>query len=268
MMLGWFLDLDELLRGRKTLPETLAAGRIDLKLGPFTTLSILLGATYGAFMGLFSVTSRDPRVYQQLFASTVKFPALFLITLIVTFPSLYVFNALLGSRLRFFETLRMLIAAIVVNVAVAASLAPILGFFTLSTTSYPFMIILNVALLAISGAVGLGFLMQTLKRLAAAAYMTAPPIVMPMATAYANGTDDAAVDAPSRPQSHAPLPDLRESRNIFRIWVLIYGLVGAQTGWLLRPFIGSPHLEFSWFRHREGNFFQSVWIHFQALLNG
>lgn len=267
MALGWFRDLDELLRGRKTLPETLAAGKIDLKLGPFTTLSILLGATYGAFMGLFSVTSRDPRVYQQLFASTVKFPALFIITLIVTFPSLYVFNALLGSRLRFMETLRLLIAAIVVNAAVAASLAPILGFFTLSTTSYPFMIILNVGLLAISGAVGLGFLMQTLRRLAAATYVSEPRVVTPITAAYVNGADDISSDAPARP-AIAPLPDLRESRNIFRIWVLIYGLVGAQTGWLLRPFIGSPHLEFSWFRNREGNFFHSVWIHFQALMNG
>lgn len=267
MALVWFRDLDELLRGRKTLPETLAAGKIDLKLGPFTALSVLLGATYGAFMGLFSVTSRDPRVYQQLFASTVKFPALFIITLIVTFPSLYVFNALLGSRLRFMETLRLLIAAIVVNAAVAASLAPILGFFTLSTTSYPFMIILNVGLLAISGAVGLGFLMQTLRRLASAAYLTAPPVATPMTTTYVNGSDDIGLDAPARP-AIAPLPDLRESRNIFRIWVLIYGLVGAQTGWLLRPFIGSPHLEFSWFRNREGNFFHSVWIHFQALMNG
>ena len=35
----------------------------------------------------------------QLFASAVKVPALFFLTLAVTFPSLYVFNALVGSRL-------------------------------------------------------------------------------------------------------------------------------------------------------------------------
>ena len=48
----------------------------------------------------------------------------------------------------------------VVNLAVAASLGPILAFFTLSTTSYAFMIVLNVALLGISGFIGLRFLLR------------------------------------------------------------------------------------------------------------
>jgi hypothetical protein len=28
--------------------------------------------------------------------------------------------------------------------------------------------------------------------------------------------------------------------------------------WILRPFIGSPELPFSWFRERESNFFLGV----------
>lgn len=264
-MRSWFRDLDELLRGRRTLPEDLAAGRIHLSLGRFGILAILLGGCYGMFMGLFAVTGRDPAAYQQLMASTVKLPGLFLITLLVTFPSLYVFNALLGSRLKFLETLKLLIGAIVVNVTVAASLGPILGFFTLSTTSYAFMIVLNVALLAISGAVGLGFLLHALKRMTIASAIQRASIPH---TNHPNGVEGNAANL-EKLLSEGPAdsgPSMSESKSIFRIWVIIYGLVGAQTGWLLRPFIGSPDLPFSWFRPREGNFFQSVWTHFQALL--
>jgi hypothetical protein len=175
-MLSWLKHLDQLLRGRATHPDLLQQGAPGLPLGRFFWLAVLLGAVYGFFMGWFAVASRDPPTYAQVLASAVKLPALFLLTLVVTFPSLYVFSALTGCRLSFLAVLRLLAATIVVNLAVAASMGPILGFFTLSTKSYAFMVVLNVALLAVAGCVGLGFLLQTLRRLAAA---TAPPPVQP-----------------------------------------------------------------------------------------
>ena len=115
-MPSWFTDLDDLLRGRKTGPDRLAEDRIDLPLHRFVTLAIILGGAYGFFMGWYSVFNRDPVGFMQLFAAMVKLPALFLLTLIVTFPSLYVFNALVGCRLSMLATLRLLVGAIVVNV--------------------------------------------------------------------------------------------------------------------------------------------------------
>jgi len=56
------------------------------------------------------------------------------------------------------------------------------------------------------------------------------------------------------------------ANGIFKIWVLIYALVGAQMGWLLRPFIGHPDVSFTWFRDREGNFFTSVFEHARVLI--
>jgi hypothetical protein len=41
------------------------------------------------------------------------------------------------------------------------------------------------------------------------------------------------------------------------VWTLIYGCVGAQMGWILRPFIGSPKQEFQWLRPRGSNFFEA-----------
>ena len=48
-------------------------------------------------------------------------------------------------------------------------------------------------------------------------------------------------------------------KTVFRCWVILFGLVGAQMGWVLRPFIGKPGLPFVWFRGRESNFFEGVW---------
>jgi hypothetical protein len=45
---------------------------------------------------------------------------------------------------------------------------------------------------------------------------------------------------------------------VFRIWVIVFGLVGAQMSWMLRPFIGDPRADFTLFRQRESNFFQAV----------
>jgi hypothetical protein len=55
------------------------------------------------------------------------------------------------------------------------------------------------------------------------------------------------------------------TKTVFRIWVLVFGLVGAQMGWILRPFIGDPNLPFQWFRQRQSNFFEAVLIAFGNL---
>lgn len=270
-MISWFKQLDDLLRGRKTGPQMLTDGRIELPLSSFVPLAILLGATYGFFMGWYAIFTREPAIYMPLLASAVKLPALFLVTLIVTFPSLYVFNALVGCRLSFTSTLRLLVGAIVVNVAVAASFGPILAFFTVSTTSYPFMIILNVILMAVAGVVGLAFLLHTLGRLAVRPWQPPTPSPPPDGD---NPADPEATAGPPREigpldrlEGETPDEAIGQARSIFRIWVIIYGLVGAQTAWLLRPFIGSPHLEFSWFRPRSGNFFLSVFTQLRALFD-
>jgi hypothetical protein len=56
----------------------------------------------------------------------------------------------------------------------------------------------------------------------------------------------------------------RKAKGVFRIWTIVFALVGAQMSWVLRPFIGSPALPFEWFRVRESNFFIAV---AQSLVN-
>ena len=50
----------------------------------------------------------------------------------------------------------------------------------------------------------------------------------------------------------------RPPRLVFVVWLGIYAVVGAQMGWILRPFIGTPDMPFTVFRDRESNFLLAV----------
>src|SRR5688572_23653488 len=172
-MWHWIRSLDRVLKGEATRPEQLRQGTIDVPLGGLSFVILLLGVFYGLCMGVFAVITRwgTPKAYMgwlQMMASAVKVPLLFFLTLVVTLPSLYVFNALVGSRLTFGSVVRLLVAALGVMLALQASFGTITVFFSVGTTSYPFMVLLNVVLFAVSGFLGLGFLLQTLRRLSVA----------------------------------------------------------------------------------------------------
>ena len=113
------------------------------------------------------------------------------------------------------------------------------------------MVLLNVLVFAVSGGLGVAFLLQTLHRLTLVS-QAAPPV-----------SDDAPVEAEvveergvlERPDSRTVS---RQVRTVVRCWVVVFALVGAQMGWVLRPFVGDPNVSFQWFRARESNFFQAV----------
>jgi hypothetical protein len=248
-------DTDQLLRGTFTRKEDLAEGRIEIPLRTLVVAGLILGAIYGVFMGLYGAMRKTNPSTEQLFATVVKVPLLFLLTLVVTFPSLYVFSALANSKLRLMETLRLLLAAVAVNLALLASFGPVTGFFTLSTESYSFMQVLNVFFFAVSGAVGLGFLWRALSAVFPVEMEPVPePPPRPEPAEAREGT--LPPPPPLRPPAPRRKPNMQ--RRIFTVWILMYAVVGAQMSWILRPFIGSPHLEFEWFRVRESNFFESL----------
>jgi hypothetical protein len=56
-------------------------------------------------------------------------------------------------------------------------------------------------------------------------------------------------------------------KTVFRLWVIVFALVGAQMGWVLRPFVGNPNMSFTWLRARESNFFQAVFRTFLSLFS-
>ncbi len=282
-------QLDQILRGEATQLSDLREGTIAVSVRGLAISVMVLGVIYGACMGTYAAFRVEGPSLEQLLASSLKVPALFLLTLMVTFPSLYVFNALVGSQLRILSTLRLLIAALGVNLAVLASLGPIVAFFSACTTSYPFMVLLNVFVFAMSGLLGLTFLLQTLHRITVARTPITEPesISLERVEPVAEPTDDASgepsdADASSGEEPPSPAAKLksiasvkpatrpgpldrleghvlgRHVHTVFRCWVVVFGLVGAQMAWVLRPFIGDPNLPFTWFRARESNFFEAV----------
>jgi hypothetical protein len=263
MMIQWLRELDDVLRGRKADPQLLAQGTTHIHIPPLVGMSIVLGVIYGLFMGLYAVMARSPASFEQLIASMVKVPALFFLTLVVTFPSLYVFSALLGVRLGPKDTLRLIMAPIAVNLAVLASLGPITGFFTLCTSSYHFMKLLNFSFFAVSGVIGLKVLLSMLSKLEEV-QTSLMPTIRAEASGSTSGTSNQ--QAPSKPAPFSAHREQSKARTTFQIWVVIYALVGAQMGWILRPFIGSPDLPFELFRAREANVFVDLVHTIGALL--
>jgi hypothetical protein len=292
-MWKWFKELDRILRGDATHLAALERGSVEIPVLGISFVIILLGMIYGACMGTFALLRPDHPEFMQMAASAVKTPALFLITLVITFPSLYVFNALVGSRLFPLAVMRLLIASLGVNLAVLSSLGPIVAFFSVTTTSYPFMVLLNVLVFAVAGALGLSFLLQTLHRLTIAqqpAWPSTPPPrppqpissepvapVTPVLAAVPESPAPSSTPAAELPVGTLLPPESKEPfqttgalerieqsainaqvRFIFRCWILVFGVVGAQVGWLMRPFIGNPNQSFEWFRPRESNFFEAV----------
>ncbi|MEZ6015250.1 MAG: hypothetical protein R3F49_09065 [Planctomycetota bacterium] len=253
--------VDRLLRARPE--ETVGAvgppdGRSELR--ALLSSVMLLGAVYGLAMGLFGLLGRggDADGWRQFVATTVKVPLLFLATLAVTFPSLYVVSALAGSELTARTTSTMLLASNTIAVALLASLAPVTAFFTLSTESYAFIALLNFAFFAGASLVGVKYLRRALD----AAFPGAVRVRPQEATSAAlDAPGDelearAAAGPPARHRAPAPKP---HARRVFELWTLVYVLVGAQMAWVLRPFIGDPYQPFSLFRERERNVLSALW---------
>jgi hypothetical protein len=241
-MLTWIRSLDRVLRGDATSLAALQAGEIDVPVWGLCVVIDSLGLAYGLCMSAFNVTAGGGDAWKQALSCTLKVPALFLLTLFVTFPSLYVFNAMVGSRLTFRSMARLLVATMAVMLAVMASIGPIVAFFSLTTTSYSFTILLNVAVGGVAGMLGLKFLLRTLHRL----------------SAVRAGLDlQLAADAAGPLERGAVGPD-RSVLNIFRLWVIVFALVGTQMAWVLSPFVGHPNQKFVLFRPTGSNFFEGV----------
>jgi hypothetical protein len=231
-----FREFDRVLRGEPLLP---GGPTVDLR--ALFVVNLLLAIGYGCCMGSFGITGRSEPEYRQILASAVKVPVLFFLTLAVTFPSLYVFNTLLGTRLRIIELTRILSYAMAVLFAVLAALGPIVAFFSATTIHYPFILLLNVGVFTVSGLFGVSFLFRTLTLL-----LNPPPAL-------------------EQPTSTLPCKAIG---SVFYIWVIVFALVGTQMGWVLRPFVGSPFLEFTWFRPREASFFEAILKAVRQLFGG
>ena len=216
--MNYFATVIFLLRDRQEFLEEIHQGvKLKSKISALMISSFCFFALYGAIIGAF----HSPL---QVVSSAVKLPALYLITLVVCLPTLYIFNVLFGSKQSIAQHLTFLLTAVSIISVLLCGFAPVTLFFLITVNSYHFFLLLNVAIFALTGILGVSFLYQIMKPIA----------------------DDDTEQG------------IKVRTNILRFWLVLYGFVGSQLGWTLRPFFGTPG-EFELFRPREGSFFVGVW---------
>ncbi len=229
----------------------------DFSMANMLLILIVLAMFYGLCMGSYSLfkpltpdgASSTDR-WLQVLASMLKVPLLYALTILVTFPSLYVFSTLVGTRLNFHAFVRLMITLLAINLTVLASLGPIVAFFSVSTINYPFMQMFNVLMFAIAGGLGLAWLLPVIRDLSDQVLpggANPPPDAIKTTSA-----EEAATFAETQLSTSLP------AKIIFRIWILAFCMVGSQLGWVLRPFIGNPDMAFTWFRSRDSNIFLAL----------
>jgi len=216
--MNYFSTVISLLRDRKEfLAEIYDGVGLKTKMAALLISSSCFFALYGAIIGSY-------HSLPQVASSAIKLPALYLITLVICLPTLYIFNALFGSKQTIGQHFTYLLTAVSVIAILLCGFAPVTLFFLITVNNYSFFLLLNVAIFALTGVIGVTFLYQVMKPISD------------------NDGDQGA----------------KVRKNILRFWLVLYGFVGSQLGWTLRPFLGSQG-QFELFRPREGSFFSGVW---------
>jgi hypothetical protein len=309
------LVIERILRDRQSIWRQIIEER-DLRslTGQMLASSTASLACYGIVLGA-------SNGWAQALSSMVKLPLLFLATLTICLPTLYLFNLVFGARLSMMQAVTLILVSITVTAVLTLAFAPISLFFLISAHSYSFFKLLNVCILVLTAVVGLRFLtagMGTLNEhqieLATAAMPRSPvpvtdtspstpigpqvaepvahsgaqPEAAPtgaVAAATPNGGMAAPTGAPvamllAAPEqlrvpvqqpAIRPLPRPYERPNsmtLLYIWILLFGFVGTQLAWTLRPFFGSPGEPFALFRHLNGTFYGDIFSTIGRLLHG
>jgi len=292
------LVIERILRDRRGIWDQVVEDRQLTRLtGQMLASSVLALACYGAVLGSFH------SVLMAL-TSAVKLPLLFLVTLAICLPTLYLFNLVFGARLSIRQSLALVMVALTVTAMLALAFAPISLFFLITAPDYHFFKLLNVAILALSALVGLRFLTGGMRVLNENGLLTpekspsavtpvspapaggAPvPVAQPAMAAQAGNGATTTMAAPGPAQAEPvhpaavqvppgyvlqpvarPLPPRMKrqqaanppSMTLLYVWILLFGFVGTQLAWTLRPFFGSPGMKFSLYRDIDGNFYAEI----------
>jgi hypothetical protein len=150
----------------------------------------------------------DDRLWQVAY-SAAKVPLLLLATWLLSLPSFYVFNTLAGLQRDFGRALAALLSAQAAVAIVLASLAPLVAVWNLSSDNYRLTILFNGLLFLVASLAAQGVLRRHYRPLIAAA---------------------------------------PRHRRMLQAWLVLYGFVGIQMGWMLRPFVGDPGSPVRFFR--------------------
>jgi len=171
---------------------------------------------YGMVMGSY-------HSFLQSFVTGLKVIILFLSTVIICFPSFFIIQQVLGSKMSFRQMIVIVLSGLMLTATIALSFAPIVVVFQVTGGNYHFLQLLHVAIFIFAGVFGMRLMVDALK------YACEHKSIYPQIGV-----------------------------TVFRIWIIILAFVGIQLAWNLRPFLCEKHEEFKVFRKYEGNFYTAI----------
>jgi len=199
-----FLTIDETLRANSRM---IGRGGTIRRVASLCLIMFFFGAIYGGVMGSFGGIGGER--FLQLVISGVKVPLLLIITFLLSLPSFFVINTLLGLRSDFTFVIRSIIATQAGLTIILASLAPFTALWYVSTSNYKASILFNMLMFATACIASQKILHRLYRPLTA--------------------------------------KDPRHLLSI-KIWLFTYSFIAVQMAWVLRPFIGDPSLTPQFFR--------------------
>lgn len=179
-------------------------------------LLVLFLLIYGFVMGAY-------HSFLQAVVAGAKLSLLFVLALLICFPAFFIVQFILGSRLKLFQMVSMVLSGFLLMSAIMISFVPIVVIFLLTGSNYYFLHLLHLAIMFFAGIFGMNTIVQALK------YSCEKKGIYPK-----NGV------------------------VVFRVWVVILAFVGIQLAWSLRPFISKRGEPFEFFGEYEGNFYAAV----------
>jgi hypothetical protein len=182
------------------------------------------------FFGLVAGAYSGPA---QAVSAAVKLPFLFFATFAICFPAFFIVQVLVGSRLRLLQVAVLVFGALALTCVLLATFVPITGFFLVTGANYYFQHLLNIVLAGVAGLFGMYALHEGLS------------VVCEKRGVYP-----------------------RKALTIMRAWALLFGFVGIQLAWTLRPFLGDRNEPFRAFGTYRGNFYAAIIYAVNQLMQG
>ncbi len=178
---------------------------------------------YGVGMGSY-------HSFLQSVSAGIKVTILFLSTIVICFPSFFIIQQVLGSRMTVRQMMMIVLSGLVLISTIIFSFIPIVIFFQVTGGNYHFLQLLHVAIFIFAGFFGLRLMVEALK--------------------YAC-------------ENKAIYPEI--GVKVFKVWVIILAFVSIQLAWNLRPFLCNKNEAFKVFRNHEGNFYTAIIYSIQQL---
>lgn len=176
-----------------------------------------------AFCILYGIVMGSYHSLLQALVAGIKLILLFVGTLLICFPSFFVIQQVLGSKMSLKQMLVIILSGFVLTSAIAFSFAPVVILFMITGGNYHFIQLLHVAIFLFSGFFGMRLMVIALK------FACEKKNIYP-----------------------------RIGVSVFRIWIVILLFVSIQFAWNLRPFMCDKTEDFKLFRKYEGNFYTAI----------